>query len=443
VLVHQIAAGQGDVSKLTLLETQKGYSQQYVKHKYDKSAMTFNGREARCEQLQQSKDRGQQMNRWGRSLIASGFVLNIGVAQADGIEMACRDLITSGLKQYSIRTESSSYLTSVFDRYCEASGSTKSTRLGLGLDLVIKAIPVKFTGSYSSNEQAMKNFCSTYQSHSEGQSAQATYEEKIVDRAYDSFDSCVAMAATGVIVRHTVRDFNNIDFFVAPGFSRPVTLRGVKAPANMLCEGQDPTVAGNPKKTINLSTHIVLNGSDTLNIACTRSGTPQADKSVIFDEATVTLLTNIAPVGNYAAYLPRDTKLPEDQASLVAATLDNLRHDNEELKQELAVQRHATLAGAANLGGLNGHNGEHLDQTIAFVDGKGSKVEFKKVPRVVVVADKLAAQDGVGFSVMLLAVTTKEFTVRVRSAYPSVEGNPGWNGTMGVQWMAYSEDGLK
>ena len=178
----------------------------------------------------------------------------VGACNAAGIESACTELITSGLKQYSIKTESSSYLTSVYDRYCEQSGSTKSSGLGLGLDLVVKAVPVKFTGNYSSNEEAMRNFCKNYQAHSEGQSAQETYEEKIVDRAYDSFDACVAIAATGVIVKHTVRDFNNFDFYVAPGFSHPVTLRGVQVPGNVVCQGQDPTIAGSPKKTFNLGT---------------------------------------------------------------------------------------------------------------------------------------------------------------------------------------------
>lgn len=138
-------------------------------------------------------------------MAAVAWIFCAEYSQAEGTESACRELIPSGLKQYSIRTDSGSYLTSVFDRYCDESGSTKSSGLWLGLDIVVKTIPVTFTGSYSSNEEAVRNFCKTYAGQARGHSDQERYEEKIVDRAYDSFDACTAIAATGVILLQSDR----------------------------------------------------------------------------------------------------------------------------------------------------------------------------------------------------------------------------------------------
>jgi hypothetical protein len=39
----------------------------------------------------------------------------------------CRAIITDGLREYAVDNNSVSYLNTVFDKYCDRSGSTKST----------------------------------------------------------------------------------------------------------------------------------------------------------------------------------------------------------------------------------------------------------------------------------------------------------------------------
>ena len=77
--------------------------------------------------------------------------------------LQCTDIART-LKEFSISTSSTSYLNSVFDSYCEASGNSKQSVGSIGIDAVVKAIPIKFTGSTSSNEEAMRQFCKTYAS---------------------------------------------------------------------------------------------------------------------------------------------------------------------------------------------------------------------------------------------------------------------------------------
>jgi hypothetical protein len=260
-------------------------------------------------------------HRW---LALAVLFVSPGVQAQPGIFDNCRTIITDGLREYSITTDSSAYLNSVFDKYCESSGTIRSSGLSVGLDTVIKAIPIQFTGTYSSNEEGVRNFCRNYSSISAGRSDKTVYKEKIVQRAYESFDQCIALAQTGVVVRHKVRSLADLDFFVAPGFARPVTLRGIKTSPNIQCSGQDPNSANSAVKKFDLSTRIQIKDNNVLNISCTRTGTAGANGETIYDEGTVTLFTDIGPNGNYGAFAPRDTRLAENQASSIAQQIASL-----------------------------------------------------------------------------------------------------------------------
>ncbi len=107
----------------------------------------------------------------------------------------CRTVITDGLREYAVSNESVSYLNTVFDKYCDRSGSTKSVGVVTGIDTVIKSLPVRFTGNYSSNEEGWRNFCRIYSSQTSLNTDRFSYQERIVQRAYDSFDACNALAA--------------------------------------------------------------------------------------------------------------------------------------------------------------------------------------------------------------------------------------------------------
>jgi hypothetical protein len=252
------------------------------------------------------------------------FFVSAGAQAQPGILDSCKTIITDGLREYSITTDSSSYLNSVFDKYCDSSGSTKSSGIGFGLDVVVKAIPIQFSGTYSSNEEAVRNFCRNYSSLSAGRSDKTSYQERIVQRAYESFDQCIALAQTGVVVRHKVRSLTDLDFFVAPGSQRPVTLRGIKTSPNIQCSGQDPNSPNSAAKVMDLSTRIKVKDSGVLNIACTRTGKTDTNGGIIYDEGTVTLFTDVGPNGNYGAFVPRDTRLAENQASVIAQQIASL-----------------------------------------------------------------------------------------------------------------------
>lgn len=232
---------------------------------------------------------------------------------------ACTAIITSGLKNYSIKSDSNYYLDAVSDKYCESNGTSKSSSIGIGIEAVVKAIPVSFTGNYSSSQQAMSNFCRAYSSTAVGRSSSDSYKETIVSRAYDSFDQCIAMAAQSVVLNHAVRSEEIVDFIIAPGFSHPVRINGIQAPENIACYGILPKSESSPpvSSTATLfdkNTTVNLTNNDTLSLGCKRTGKPNVKGDMVFDEAVITIFTNLVPKGNYSVFLPKSTRLFSDAA---------------------------------------------------------------------------------------------------------------------------------
>jgi hypothetical protein len=262
-----------------------------------------------------------------RKALIVGVYLSTVAAIAHGqttLLDTCNKIITDGLKEVDIQLTSSSFLNSSFDRFCTASGSMKSTSGGVGIAAIVNAIPVQFTGNFSSSDQAMSNFCGTYASVAAGRSQATTYEEHTVQRAYESLDSCVAFALTGVTMQETVRSLQNLDFFVAPGMRNPITLRGIETSPNIVCSGQDPNAKNAAVVKFDLSTRIVLQNSAVLNISCVRAGTPGPGGQTVYAEGTVTLFTDVLPRGNFGAFLPHDALLPTNQATLLDAQIQGL-----------------------------------------------------------------------------------------------------------------------
>jgi hypothetical protein len=69
-------------------------------------------------------------------LMCLGACMEVAHAQSNIFDN-CKTIITDGSKEYSIQTDSRAYLNSVFDKYCDSSGSAKSSSLGIGLDAFV------------------------------------------------------------------------------------------------------------------------------------------------------------------------------------------------------------------------------------------------------------------------------------------------------------------
>lgn len=292
---------------------------------------------------------------------------------------SCKTVITDGLNEYSIKNDSSSYLNSVHDNYCEASGSAKTDKFGLGIEAVVKAIPIKFTGTYDSGQTAMKNFCKNYASTTAQNSAAASYQQTIVRRAYESFDTCVSLAAQGTSVKHFIRSPDTFDFYLAPGFSRPVKINGMHVPKNVVCKGILP---GETKSSvINEDTVTTLNNNDSMSVGCTRTGDKDSDGNITLQEAVVTIFTNLQN-GNYSVFLPKNVAISSnwgtDFESRLNQVKDELMQSSLKSKSEIELiktnlKTNGTIVMDANLNTRSGicPAGSFAVGTTFRIDGGG------------------------------------------------------------------------
>ncbi|MCB4364387.1 hypothetical protein KIH07_11620 [Hydrogenophaga taeniospiralis] len=235
-------------------------------------------------------------------------IMMVTSSVAVGQNLQCPD-IAKTLKEYSIDSSSSSYLNAVFSQHCQQDGSRKSDGGGIGLEAVVKAIPIKFTGSYSNSEEAVSNFCKTYASQTAATAASDSYKETISLKALETIQQCNALQGSGVTIIHQVNNVEAANFYLRRSVIQPLELQGVAATGNVTCEG----LVGGKKKVFDSS--ISVSVKTTQSFACKRVGQRQAAGSpLFFSESIITVLTN---QGNYSLFWPRDERQSENMATQI------------------------------------------------------------------------------------------------------------------------------
>ncbi len=250
-------------------------------------------------------------------------LLSVMKGEAIAQQADCGLVLTRGLREYDVQSKSAVFLNSTFQNYCSASGETKSSSLSAGIDIIAKAIPISFTLGSQDSRTAMSNFCKTYKSDTSNVSESSRYQAKIVERAYKSFDSCVALSLNGNVVTHDVITIEHVQVYLRAGIDRPVELRGVKTSGNIACSGS----SGGKQVNYNEATAAKTGSSMTIN--CIRTPRKSEDGQLIYDEGSAAF--DIA-LGKYSIFFPRDFKLPEDKASIISTTVSGLRLDIDALK---------------------------------------------------------------------------------------------------------------
>jgi hypothetical protein len=255
------------------------------------------------------------------------LILLIVSLKANAIDYShCVKSLESSIKERNISNSSNEYLNTIFSQECETSGSWKSRNAGVGLDAIVESIPIGFKGSYGANEQAMRNFCKTYSSKTIQKDTESIYTERVIGKALDTFDQCVRFTTQGISVNHKFISLDTLSVEITAGVGKPVEIQSVALSKNLICKGLDPIT----KKLIsyNEETNVITN--DTLGFTCTRSAKTGTNNSKIYEEAT--LVMPIRNFGSYDIYFPQDTKLSQNQASVLTSQINSL---NQSLTQKI------------------------------------------------------------------------------------------------------------
>lgn len=250
--------------------------------------------------------------------ISFSAVAAFATMSALGQNLQCPD-IAKTLKEYSIDSSSSSFLNSVFTQNCQQDGSRKATGASIGLDAVVKAIPVKFTGSYNNNEEAFTNFCRSYSSFTTATSSNDAYKETISSKALDTISECQRLQASGVIVTHQLSNAESLSFYLRNSVTQTFELQGVQTTGPVKCTGQ----IGGAKRTFDMTLNAQI--TKTQSFSCIRTGAPKPNKSSNdFAESVITVLTN---QGNYTVFWPKDQRESSDMASAIDTRITMLQGD--------------------------------------------------------------------------------------------------------------------
>jgi hypothetical protein len=229
----------------------------------------------------------------------------------------CDTVINQGLRQYHITSSDTSYLHSIFSKYCYADGRSNSSSLNIGIEAVIKAIPVKFSLGSTDQTEAMSNFCKTYAESEDFKSKSSNYEETIVNRAYESFDSCVRLSALGLSVTHDIITDEKAQILLRAGVGKPIEINGLDSSENISCSGSDGL---GKELAYTKSTH--RQSAETIGIFCTRKSRNGEGGISVFDEGSVAIdITG----DKYNFYWPKSEVLPETLASQVQVSINELR----------------------------------------------------------------------------------------------------------------------
>jgi len=271
---------------------------------------------------------------------------------------SCTVVITSGLREYSIANQSEAVLNNYYDTYCQSSTSTASHGAGLDFGAVVDAIPLKFTGTYSDNSQAQTNFCKNYSSNYQRSVVSNSYQEKIVQKGYDSFNQCVSALKLGLGANHVVVSKSAVTLTFTAGVNRPVEVRSLHTDKQITCVGSN----GGGKITYSDDTKVT--SKDNIVIHCDRTFTTNGSGDKIYAEGTIQVSGNF---GSYDVYLPANQVVAERDATVIYQKLA-------ELQQVLAVGTAAVAATVPKNGGAPGTNTAFLDFTAAQVslDNTGS-----------------------------------------------------------------------
>ena len=269
-------------------------------------------------------------------------------AQSDPAEV-CKGILPDAGRNVSVSQGSDAVLNTVFDKYCNQSGTTKSSSLDIGASAVIEDVPASFTLGTTDKQTAVNNFCRNYAQVAASNHQRYTYQSTVVSKALDTLDQCVRIARTGNFLTHKLLNDEAADIYLTAQTGGKITLQGVYVTGNVNCQ----TKLVNAEKAVQLTADSSPEFQGNLVISCHRSGesvtaspgsvqpgatapiTPVG--STIYNEATVTVGTVNA--GSYGFLWPRAVRLPENEAAQVNADLAALRDTISKTNADLAATR--------------------------------------------------------------------------------------------------------
>jgi hypothetical protein len=259
------------------------------------------------------------------------LMLNVA-AQRALAEADCDAVYQTATRDLVIDNEDRSTLFTLYDNYCDSKGSTSKTSAGIGLDVVIKAIPISFTGNYGNSSEAVSNFCRNYQRVRYSNDNRQITRNTVVVEALKNYNDCKKIISQGVNISHAVVGLGDVIIsFEKKDAVTQFEVQSVSLGPNITCSSTS-LFLDSKWHAVDEKTHAVVKGN--ASIACKRAAIGTTEK--VYPKSWIGVSTN---VGAYSISLLPDSIIGGETASNLGAEIGSLKSKNEADEEKIVSQQ--------------------------------------------------------------------------------------------------------
>lgn len=239
----------------------------------------------------------------------------------------CESVYQSATRNISFTETSYSSLNTIYDQYCSSTGERKSGTTGVGVEAVVKSIPISFTGSHASDEEKLTSFCKTYNSVRYTTTASSAYQDSVVNEALKSFNQCIDISRKNIVIEVSQPTGTTAAFSFRFGSDVNYELQGVLLGGNITCSS---AFDSNDVRNVDETTHQKV--SKNFSINCKRQPIDRSGGGKYYPKTSVILSSNVGP---YTAVFPADEVLDIEYASALAARMATIEGRSTGISQKL------------------------------------------------------------------------------------------------------------
>jgi hypothetical protein len=249
-------------------------------------------------------------------------------------------MVVDAAHNVGLQTSSASFLSTLYDNYCEQDGSSKQSAFNASVSVIVSEIPVGLSGGGSNAESQIKNFCRNYQSSYQANSSSFDFRSMVVERALQSANECLQIATktqSTITYKILTPSMMALNFEIPSG--QNIKIKGISHDTSVSCTGSKISGSGTISYTTGTGQTIDADAG-TYSIACTRQPFSARDGSTFYNSTGLVVDTN---VGGVDILWPQDTALPLTTASQIQSSLSGL--DNRLQALRAAVNYNALPVG--------------------------------------------------------------------------------------------------
>ncbi|MBP1179994.1 hypothetical protein [Methylobacterium sp. PvR107] len=269
-----------------------------------------------------------------RLALCSIIVLsNSNICHAVDATDICLSMVRDAAKNVGLKTDSRSYLGTIYSNYCEQNGSVKSSSKSIGISIL--EIPASLTAGATDSETKVKNFCNNYQSMAAEETASLDYSSIVVSKSLDAANQCLAIAKnTNSTISYSILtpETVSIKFSIAPGMN--LDLRGISHDASVSCVGSKIAEGGGPFTYSTGVGQMITAAAGSYNVKCDRKPAVEIGGIKHFSQTAIVVDTN---GGGVDIYWPQDAILPLTTATQINSKMDDLNEKLEGLGRSVSL----------------------------------------------------------------------------------------------------------